>query len=749
MRNSSSNYFLKTFFVLSILILFGNESIGQDTGKLRGFVTDSTNGEALAFGNVIIENLNKGASTNERGLYLIQNIPANKDYELTVSYVGYQTKKVKVYIKPDEITQANVELSPLNIELQTVVKIGDKVIEKNATDISIEKISIRQLDVLPKGVETDVLRSVQYIPGVSSTGDVSAKYYVRGGGSDENLILLNGVTLYNPYHSLGLFSAFDPEMINTVEFLKGAYSAQYGGRLSSVMDIISKDGNKNRFGFTGSGSSLTLKGLLEGPIPNGSFLISGRKSYSTDVLNKFLKAESVPIDFYDLSFKLNYASKEIFENAKFSIFGFLSHDDVKYDDPLREEFKWDNKIFGFEWLQVYDVPLYSRFGISVSRFEGEVIPNESSLKPQNNPINDVNFSFDLNAVYDNKDELGAGLNFKFLNAKFFQRNKIGATTNLEKLAGNLSVYGKYKFLRYENFGADVGARFNVTGLSKNGSGIIEPRVSLTYRLFPNLALKGAWGLYTQEVTSLSDEDELISVFEPWIIIPDYMNPARTIQYDAGFDFDIYPGLSFSTEGFYKTTQNLPIINDKKFLSRDPDLLSGKAESYGFEFLFNYGINPLSITTSYTLSWAYKEVEGWTYYPKYDTRNKVNFLLEFNLGSGWVFGALWNYSSGIPFTELIGYYDKFYLNDIHNNGLNTGEFDPFAILGDRNLGRLPDYHRLDLSLTKKIEIYFTRLELSLSAINVYDRKNIYYFDRSTGDVVNMLPFFISGTIKIIL
>ena len=286
-------------------------------------------------------------------------------------------------------------------------------------------------------------------------------------------------------------------------------------------------------------------------------------------------------------------------------------------------------------------------------------------------------------------------------------------------------------------------------MSKNGSGIIEPRVSLTYRLFPNLALKGAWGLYTQEVTSLSDEDELISVFEPWIIIPDYMNPARTIQYDAGFDFDIYPGISFSTEGFYKTTQNLPIINDKKFLSRDPDLLSGKAESYGFEFLFNYGINPLSITTSYTLSWAYKEVEGWTYYPKYDTRNKVNFLLEFNLGSGWVFGALWNYSSGIPFTELIGYYDKFYLNDIHNNGLNTGEFDPFAILGDRNLGRLPDYHRLDLSLTKKIEIYFTRLELSLSAINVYDRKNIYYFDRSTGDVVNMLPFFISGTIKIIL
>ncbi|HDZ58949.1 MAG TPA: carboxypeptidase-like regulatory domain-containing protein, partial [Ignavibacteriales bacterium] len=188
MRNTSSIFFLKALLVFSILILLGNETIGQEYGKLRGFVTDSTSGEALAFGNVFIEDINKGASTNERGLFLIQNIPANKDYELTVSYVGYRTKKVTVHIVPDKITSMNIELSPLSIELQTVVKIGEKVIEKNTTDISIEKISVRQLDVLPKGVETDVLRSVQYIPGVSSTGDISAKYYVRGGGSDENLI---------------------------------------------------------------------------------------------------------------------------------------------------------------------------------------------------------------------------------------------------------------------------------------------------------------------------------------------------------------------------------------------------------------------------------------------------------------------------------------------------------------------------------------------------------------------------------
>ncbi len=749
MRNSSSVLFFITALIIFCFFLSGKETFAQDYGKLRGFVTDSTNGEALAFGNVFIESLNKGASTNERGLYLIQNIPANKDYEVIISYVGYKTKKVKVHIEPDKITKLDVELVPLSIELQTIEKIGERVVEKNATDISMEKISIKQLDVLPKGVETDVLRSLQFIPGVTTTGDVSAKYYVRGGGSDQNLILLNGVTLYNPYHSLGLFSSFDPEMINTVEFQKGAFSSQYGGRLSSVMNIISKDGNKNRLGFTGSVSSLTVKGLVEGPIPNGSFMISGRKSYSTDVLNRFLSAESVPIDFYDVAFKLNYSSSDIFENAKFSIFGFASRDDVKYDDPLREEFNWDNKLFSFEWLQVYDVPLYSRFGISYSSFEGEVKPNESSLKPQKNTVNDFDLSFDLNAVYDNRDELGAGIKFKFLETKFFQENRVGATTNLEKLAGNLSIYGKYKFLRYENFGADVGVRFNLTGLSKNGGGILEPRISLTYRVHPKLALKAAWGIFIQEITTLTDEDELISVFEPWIIFPDYLNPARAIQYNIGLDYEILRGFNFSTEGFYKTIQNLPVINDQKFLASDRDLIPGSAESYGGEFMLNYAVNPVSLSASYTLSWAYKEADGWTYYPKYDTRNQLNFILEFNLGSGWIIGAIWNYSTGLPFTQLLGYYDKFYLNDIYGNGFDSGDFNPFGILGDKNIGRLPDYHRLDLSLTKKIKIAFTKMELGISAINVYDRENIYYFDRNTGEVVNMLPFFISGTFKISL
>jgi len=742
-----SSFFLTLLLKFIILfIILGFASSAQQKGNIRGFVIDSTNGEALAFCNVFINELNTGASTNERGLYLIKSIPSGKDYSVSISYVGYKTKTLQVFVKPDAVTQLDVQLVPLSIELQTIEKVGEKIIRENRTDISLERISVKELEILPKGVETDIFRTLQFIPGVSATGDVTAKYYVRGGGGDQNLILLNGVEIYNPFHSLGLFSVVDPDMINSIEFYKGGFTSEYSGRLSSVMDVISKDGNKNRFGLKGSMSFLTAKGLIEGPIPNGSFMITGRMSYNNDILKKFFNQQTIPIDFYDLSFKVNYSSEDIFENAKFAAFGFFSNDDVNYQNPLREQFKWRNNLVGFEWLQVYDVPLYSRLGISLSTFNGEVIPNLSSLKPRKNEIRDFTINFDMNVVYENRDEIGLGLKLKTIDSKFSQLNFVGVESNFEKFAGNLSVYGKYKFLRWKNFGLDAGTRFNVTGLTTGGSGIFEPRVNLTYRFLPSIAFKAAWGIYLQEMITVSDESEIISVFEPWVITPDYIRPSKAIHYNAGIDIDLMRGVQFSIEWYYKLLQNIPIVNDKKYTVADPDLLPGKGESYGWEFLANYSIDPFNFTASYTLSWAYKEVNNWVYNPKYDTRHAGNIILEFNLGRGWIASSIWNYTSGYPFTELIGFYDKYFPNN-NQNGTGESEFNPYAYLGDKNLGRLPAYHRLDLSLIKKFSFSLINFEFGVSAINVYDRKNIFYFNRDTGETVNMLPFLLTGTFKV--
>jgi hypothetical protein len=730
-----------------ILLFCSGFVTAQEVGNLRGTITDSTNGEVLAYANVFVKEVNTGASTDKRGHYLIIGLPANNTYNVIFSYIGYKPKTLRVGIKSDAITEINVQLVPSNIELQTIEKIGEKVIQKNATDIGLQTITMKQLEVMPKGVETDVLRSLQYLSGVRTTGDVSARYYVRGGTGDENLVLLNGVPVYNPFHALGLFSVIDPDMINSVEFYKGGFTAEYGGRLSSVLDVVTKNGNQKNYGFKASASYLTGKALFEGPIPNGSFIITGRRSLSTDILKKFLNDQNVPIDFYDASFKLNYSNPEILNNGRFLLFGFLSGDNINYDDPAKEDFKWDNSILGFEWLQVYDVPLYSRFAVSLSRFSGKINPNQSDIRPKNNEVNDVNVSFDLTNVFDTKDELSAGFNFKALSTKLFLRNTQGVETNLDEFGGNFAIYAKYKLMRFDSFGMDVGSRYNLSGLSRNGGGILEPRVSLTYRPLPFAALKGAWGIYSQEVSTIADENEVINLFEPWIITPEYMNPSTAIHYVAGTELNLSPFSTVEIEGYYKVVHNLPIINRDKIFSYEPDLLPGRGESYGWEFSYKYTTPALSILTSYTLSWAYRSLGDYLYYPRYDSRHSVNLSIAYDFGSGWQASAVWSFNTGLPFTPLAGYYDKLYLNQFGNDWYSDSDFQPFLILGDRNIGRLPDYHRLDLSLSKSLKIGFLNLGLDFSVINVYNRKNIFYFKRETGEKVNMLPILPTATVKI--
>lgn len=720
---------------------------GQNVGNFRGTVTDSSTGEALAFANVFIKDNGIGTSTDKRGNFLIIGLPADQSYNVSFSYIGYRNKVLRVNIKRGEISQVNVQLAPVDIQLQTIEKIGEKVFRKNATNVGLQTLTIKQLEVMPKGVETDVLRSLQYLSGVRTTGDVSARYYVRGGTGDQNLVLLNGVPVYNPFHALGLFSVIDPDMINSVEFYKGGFTAEYGGRLSSVLDITTKNGNQKSYDAEAEASYLTGKALIEGKIPHGSFIMTGRKSFSTEILKKFLNDENVPIDFYDASFKLNFSNPDFLNNSRFLLFGFLSGDNINYDDPGREDFKWNNSILGFEWLQVYDVPLYSRLGLSFSGFNGKVNPNGTNIRPRENNVNDVNFSFDLTNIFESKDELGAGFNFKALSTKLYLKNNQGIATDIDEFGGSFTIYGKYKFLRFETFGADIGTRYNLTGVSKNGGGIPEPRISLTYRPFPFIALKGAWGIYMQEVSTISDENEVINLFEPWVITPEYLDPSTAIHYVIGTEVNLSELTTIEIEGYYKVVHNLPIVNQNKIFLFDPDLISGRGESYGWEFSYKYITPVLSIFTSYTLSWAYRSVGDYLYYPRYDSRNGVNISAAYEIGSGWQASAVWSFNTGLPFTPLEGYYDKYNPNDLGTGWYSDEYFKPFLILGDRNIKRLPNYHRLDLSLSKSLQLGFLNLGIDVSVINVYNRENIFYFKRETGERVNMLPILPTATVRI--
>lgn len=733
-----------TIFVLSLFYSF---SFAQGIGNVRGFVTDSTNGEALPFANAYIEELSVGNSTNANGYFIINSIPSNRTYTLIVTYVGYASKKIRFEVSPQKTLQLSVKMTPINLELQTIEKIGERVnTGKNAIDIGLNKLTLANLEYLPKGIETDVFRTLQYIPGVSTTSDISSRYYVRGGSSDQNLVLLNGVTVYNPFHALGLFSVIDPEMINSVEFFKGGFTAENYGRISSVLKIITKDGNKNRYSARASSSYMTGKVLFEGPIPGGGFILTGRKSYSTEVLKKFLKDDNIPIDFHDLFFKINFSNPGILDNGKFSLFGFVSGDNIDYKNETKENFKWSNSLIGFNWLQLYDAPVFSEMTISFSNYSGEIIPNLASVKPRKNDVGDFTVKMNVSYVQENKDQLDLGFDFKAVNTKLYSFNAYGVETDYDKFGGNFSLFGKYKHQRFENFAVDIGGRINVTGMSNYGGMFFEPRVSMSYVIIPQIALKAAWGIYQQELVTITDEDEVITLFEPWMIVPDYLTPPRSIHYVVGADIFLTHLLKLKVEAYLKLVSNLAIINKNKIMKNDPDLVAGKGESSGLEVSLNYNDLPLNVNLSYTMSYSYKELDGVIYYPKYDARHSGNISLEYAFPYGITVSTVWVFSSGLPFTQMVGYYDKTYLNDLFSplGGLYE---TPFLILANKNLGRLPYYHRLDLNISKKFEIAFIKGMIDFSILNVYDRKNIFYFKRDTGERINMLPILPTATLKI--
>lgn len=734
-------------FSALIFITASHFSLAQNYGTLRGNIADSLTGESLPYSNLLLEGTALGASADLNGNFTIPGIPA-KNYDLRVSYVGYQTRIIPVVIKPGEMTQVRINLFPSSVQLQTIEMIGEKMTQPNETNLGLQKIDIREIELLPKGVETDIFRSLQFLPGVQSTGDVSARYYVRGGGSNQNLVLLNGVSVYNPFHALGLFSIIDPEMINAIEFYKGGFSAEYGGRLSSVLNLITKDGNKNKFGGSASVSFLTAKGLIEGPIPDGSFMVTFRKSLFNDVLKKFINFKDAPFEFHDLSAKLNYTSSATTSLTKVSLHGFNSQDQLLNEDPEKTDYKWSNNIYGGYWFQAWEnIPIYSETSVSYSSFSGDVIPNLSNAKSRSNSVKDISLKTDFAYIYDSRDELRVGYDLKSIKTSLSFENQQGTKSSLTDNGLNFVLYAKYKFLRFEDFGADVGTRINGISLTSQKSSIAEPRVNFSYQMLPGFILKAAWGIYTQQMITLTNENEIISIFEPWLVIPDYLQVPEAIHYVVGFEWRRIENLSIKSEFYYKLLRRTAEINDLKASERDPDFVTGSGEAYGGELLLQYSNQGLQASASYSLSWAYKELDGWISHPKYDVRHSVSTNINYDFGDGWVASASWFFNSGMPFSQILGYYDKLYFDNLFISAGLFGSYLPFTILADRNLGRLPTYHRLDLSLSKKFRIYFTDISLSLDVINVYDRKNIFYFERDTGKRVNMLPILPTASVKI--
>lgn len=728
------------FFTLILFSLIPfNSSKSQSVGTLRGIVTDSLTTEVLPYANVYVQELKSGTHTDNRGYFIFTSMPSKKEYAIIISFVGYITQIKKVYVNEEKITHVNVGLVPTDITMKTVEKIEKRETPADNIQISSQNILIKDLETLPKGVETDIFRSLQLIAGVQSTGDVSARYYVRGGAGNENLILLNDAPIYNPFHALGIFSVIDPEIINNINFYKGGFNSQYSSRLSSVMNIATKDGNKNNFGATAALSELTGKMSVQGPIPYGSFIVTARKTYSNEILKKFLNNRNVPIDFYDASFKLNYSNPDFAPISKFTFFGFTSKDVIDYQDQLRPNFNWSNSIIGANWFHAGDTPLFSEVTLYYCRFVGEELPNLSNVRYKQNDLRDITAKVDFHYVYDSKDELYGGLKITDIDSKLYLANSVGYIKDVGARGSSISLYTGYKLIGIDNLNADFGTRLNLTRLSAGGSYFVEPRINFNYKLVPSINFKAAWGIYQQDLTTVSDENEIISLFEPWIITPEYLKPSSAVHYIGGFDFILSDKTKINVEGYYKLMHNLAVLNEQKFKPDDHDLVDASGKSYGAELTITHNEEPVSIQLSYAYSWSTKTVGYTEYHPRYDSRQAIKFFITYDLGNGWSASAIWDYNSGMPYTQYAGYYDKLYLSNLFDASEFFTSSEPYRLYASRNAARLPDYHRQDLNVSKKLNLFFLKLNIDLNLLNVYNRKNFFYFDANTGERVNMLPF----------
>jgi hypothetical protein len=269
---------------------------------------------------------------------------------------------------------------------------------------------------------------------------------------------------------------------------------------------------------------------------------------------------------------------------------------------------------------------------------------------------------------------------------------------------------------------------------------------MIYSLLPTLDLKAAWGIYQQELVTISDEDEALALFEPWIITPQYLKTSNSVHYIGGIEYYMTERLKINLEGYYKVMHNLAVLNDEVIFPTDPQLVNASGKSYGGDLAVNYHDRWINSQLSYAYSWTTRRVGDIEYHPRYDCRNAVKIFLNCELGNGWRAGISWNYSSGMPYTQIIGYYNKFNPSDVSNPTSLFTDYNFFPILAGRNAVTLPDYHRLDLNLSKRFQLGFMNLYMDLNLINVYNRKNIFYFDTKTGERVNMLPFFPTVDIK---
>ena len=752
------------FKFLVVLVCFISTFCSAQTGELRGFIYEEATSEPSIYTSVYFKGTNFGAQTNLDGFFTINRIPPGS-YTLIITSIGFDTLSQELTIKSSDLITKKYYLKKSAIEIKAVNVSAEDQSKKVDTRVSVNKITPKEIRQIPTvGGEPDLAQYLQVIPGVVFSGDQGGQLYIRGGTPIQNKLLLDGMVIYNPFHSIGLYSVIDAEIIRGADIYTGGFNAEYGDRISSIMDITTRDGNKKRLAGKFSANTFTSKLILEGPLKkekendegSSSFLVSAKTSYldkSSKTFYSYVDSLGLPYSFNDIYGKISFNSSS---GSKFNLFAFNFTDDVDYFHVA--DLGW--KSFGAGTNFVY-VPLGSSVLIdgnfAISRYKINLSEDDGRFR--SSKINGFNFALNF-SYFLGKDEFRYGVDVIGFRTDYQLTNIVGNPLGQQENTTELAVFFKYKKV-WSKVILEPGLRLNYySSLSEFSP---EPRLSLKYNITDDLRIKGAAGLYSQNLLSTSSDKDVVNLFYGFLSgssdLPDQfrgedvtslLQKARHLI--LGFEVDLPFHLVLNAEGYIKEFTQLENINrDKVFEDNEahnskPDILKKdyiieKGLARGADFTLKYDYKNLYVWFVYSLGFNKRNDEIREYEPSFDRRHNVNLVvsLKFSKKDLWQANARWNFGSPFPFTQTQGFYESVQFPDGIGTNINNQNGNIDIYYSEINNGRLSYFHRLDVSLQRSIQFSrYSVMEITAGVTNVYDRKNIFYRTRLTDEKIYQLP-----------
>ena len=720
-----------------ILIPFILSILNGQTGIISGFVTDSSSGESLIGANVFLQENGQGMATDINGYYIIQEItPGN--YTIMVSYIGFDVSRQPLSIMEDQSVKINIALVEQVVELTEVEVTAEKFQRRNNIQPSKINLSPRMMKAAPALAEPDLFRTIQALPGVLMTSEYSTGLVIRGGNTDQNLIMLDGITVYNPSHLGGVFSNFIVDGVKEAELIKGAYNAEYGGRLSAVLNVISREGNKNEFKGKVNLSLLSAQTTLEGPFYKGAWVLSGRRTYFDLVLPKVLPniADNIPpYYFYDIQ---SHIFSDISAKDRISLSYYSGIDNIIFD-TFGLDGRWGNNTVSAHYRRVFNERLVGNFLIANSQFFTRFGLGGSGGLVSDNGIDDRTLSGDFSWFKSSESTFKFGIQQKMLGFEYINKFQDSTQFKIKTSPVELASYVKMKYDHNNLFIIEPGVRINYYNVYPD-SLYPDLRLGLKYLLTDDRYINFSVGNYHQFISTFQD-DFNPAILDNWIAADESVAPGKSVQVVLGYEEYIRNIYKIQVEGYYKDLKNLLTYEEKRSTTDAEISDESLAEivtpadgyAYGFELFGQKMTGKLSGWLAYTFSVSRKIMNSiyakseQEYYTNWDRTHAFSALGNYQFNKKWEMNWRLALQSGQAFTPILGYYvQKF---------PESPEEVFRTIPGTRNSSRYEPYSRLDVGVVYHAKIGKTNVDFFFQIINTLNRSNTFRKIYSLGSPFN--------------